>query len=141
MQIALTAVIAVLTAAILFPADGRAERACRPYSSTVNIGGVVQRVEGTVCRQPDGTWRVVNRPGSTGDHDRARDAVAAGEALPLGEILSRVRRRYPGELLDAKLDRRGGRGPWFYELKLMSPENKVMMLNVDARSGQVLSVR
>lgn len=33
---------------------------CREYSQTVNIGGKVEEAYGTACRQPDGTWKVVN---------------------------------------------------------------------------------
>ena len=33
---------------------------CREYRSTANIAGKKQQVYGTACRQPDGTWQVVN---------------------------------------------------------------------------------
>jgi len=32
---------------------------CREYQTTVNVGGEVQSAYGTACRQPDGSWRVV----------------------------------------------------------------------------------
>ena len=32
---------------------------CREYQTTVNIGGQPQQAYGTVCRQPDGSWKVV----------------------------------------------------------------------------------
>ncbi len=35
-------------------------RYCREYQSTVMVGGQPQQSYGTACRQPDGTWRVVN---------------------------------------------------------------------------------
>ena len=35
-------------------------RYCREYRSTANIGGKTQRVYGTACRQPDGSWQIVN---------------------------------------------------------------------------------
>ena len=34
---------------------------CREYQQTVNIGGRTEQAYGTACRQPDGTWKVVNR--------------------------------------------------------------------------------
>jgi hypothetical protein len=34
---------------------------CREYQSTVTIDGRPQRAFGTVCRQPDGSWRVGTR--------------------------------------------------------------------------------
>ena len=33
---------------------------CREYTSTTTIAGQPQNVVGTACRQPDGTWRIVN---------------------------------------------------------------------------------
>jgi surface antigen len=32
---------------------------CREYQSTVTIGGKTEQAYGTACRQPDGSWRVV----------------------------------------------------------------------------------
>ncbi len=32
---------------------------CREYQTTVNVGGEVQSAYGTACRQPDGSWRIV----------------------------------------------------------------------------------
>jgi hypothetical protein len=34
--------------------------ACEPYSRVVNIGGQPNQINGTACKQPDGTWRIVN---------------------------------------------------------------------------------
>jgi len=33
---------------------------CREYQTTVLIDGKQERATGTACRQPDGTWRIVN---------------------------------------------------------------------------------
>ena len=33
---------------------------CREYSTTETIAGAQQQVFGTACRQPDGTWRIVD---------------------------------------------------------------------------------
>jgi surface antigen len=33
---------------------------CREYQQTVSVGGQQQQAYGTACRQPDGTWKVVN---------------------------------------------------------------------------------
>jgi surface antigen len=32
---------------------------CREYQQTVRVGGQTQNAYGTACRQPDGSWRVV----------------------------------------------------------------------------------
>jgi surface antigen len=33
---------------------------CREYRSTANVAGKNQQVYGTACRQPDGSWKIVN---------------------------------------------------------------------------------
>jgi len=33
---------------------------CREYQQTVVIGGEEQQAHGTACRQPNGSWRIVN---------------------------------------------------------------------------------
>ncbi|MCA3249226.1 MAG: glycine zipper 2TM domain-containing protein [Rhodospirillaceae bacterium] len=32
---------------------------CREFTQTVNVGGRAQEAFGTACRQPDGSWRIV----------------------------------------------------------------------------------
>ncbi len=34
---------------------------CREFQQTVSIGGNSEQAQGTACRQPDGSWRLVNR--------------------------------------------------------------------------------
>lgn len=33
---------------------------CREYTQTINIGGEKHKSYGTACREPDGSWRIVN---------------------------------------------------------------------------------
>ncbi len=42
------------------PYADRDGRYCREYQTTATIGGQVQQVYGTACRQPDGAWQIVN---------------------------------------------------------------------------------
>lgn len=35
-------------------------RYCREFQQTVTIGGKTERAYGTACRQPDGSWQIVN---------------------------------------------------------------------------------
>jgi surface antigen len=37
-----------------------AEGPCREYSLDAEIGGKTEQVYGTACRQPDGSWRIVD---------------------------------------------------------------------------------
>lgn len=34
--------------------------ACREYQQTVTIGGKTERAYGTACKQPDGSWKILN---------------------------------------------------------------------------------
>ncbi len=73
------------------------------------------------------------------DHQRVRQAVLAGEALPLSQLLERLQRSHPGEVLELELDREDGR--WIYEVKLLQPGGRLVKLEVDARTAEVLKLR
>lgn len=70
------------------------------------------------------------------DHDRARQAVEAGEVLPLRTVLERVEREYPGQIMEVELERKDAR--WIYEIKLLRPGGALLKLKVDARTGTLL---
>jgi surface antigen len=40
--------------------DAQTNAYCREYQTTVVVGGQEQSAYGTACRQPDGSWKVVN---------------------------------------------------------------------------------
>ncbi|MBX6322685.1 MAG: PepSY domain-containing protein [Rhodospirillaceae bacterium] len=73
------------------------------------------------------------------DQQRALDAVEAGRALPLKQILPGLRRDFPGQILDAQLYERDGR--WLYRIKLLGADGKVQAFTVDARTGAVMDRR
>jgi uncharacterized membrane protein YkoI len=73
------------------------------------------------------------------DHDRARAALKAGEVLPLQEVLDKVQRSHPGEVLEVELEREAGR--WVYELKLLQGGGRLLRLDVDAKTATVLRSR
>lgn len=77
------------------------------------------------------------------DHDRAREALEAGEILPLSTILARVEREHPGQVLDVELEREHehGEARWVYRIKLLRPGGTRARLEVDARDGRVLASR
>ena len=33
---------------------------CREYQQTISVGGKTERAYGTACRQPDGSWKIIN---------------------------------------------------------------------------------
>lgn len=74
-----------------------------------------------------------------GDHDRARAAVLAGEVMPLPDVLTRLQRSHPGQVLELELEREDGR--WIYEVKLLRSDGQLLRLELDARTAQVLRER
>lgn len=93
--------------------------------------------------------------GRQGDHDRARAAVQAGEVLPLPALLQRLQRTHPGTVLELELELEGavderaidgltpGRKPgrWLYEVKLLQADGRLLKLEVDAATAEVLKVK
>ena len=77
--------------------------------------------------------------GHGGDHDRARQALEAGEVLPLRTIIESVERDYPGQIVEVELEREHGR--WEYEIKLLRSGGSLVKLKVDARDGSILGVK
>ena len=76
---------------------------------------------------------------SDADQDRARAAVRAGEVMPLAALLERVQRSHPGQVLRVELEHDDGR--WIYELRVLQADGRLLKLEVDARSGEVLEAK
>lgn len=70
------------------------------------------------------------------DHDRARAALERGEALPLAEVLARVRPELGGEVVGVDFEREDGR--WVYEFKVIGPAGRLVEVQVDAATARVL---
>jgi uncharacterized membrane protein YkoI len=70
------------------------------------------------------------------DHDQARQALQAGEILPLKAILERVQRTHPGQVMEVEIERQDQR--WIYEIKVLSAGGDMSKLKVDARDGSLL---
>ena len=79
------------------------------------------------------------RAGERSDQDQARAALQAGEVMPLMVLLERLQRSHPGQVLEVELEREDGR--WIYELRLLQPDGRLLKLEVDARSGEVLEAK
>jgi len=75
------------------------------------------------------------------DHDRAREAMQAGEVLPLATILDGVAREHAGKILDVELDRDKDDGEvyWVYKVKVLQAGGKLLKLKIDARTGALIS--
>jgi uncharacterized membrane protein YkoI len=72
------------------------------------------------------------------DHDDALRAHQRGEILSLSQILKRVLRAAPGEVLEVELDDDDGRP--IYEIEIMERSGRVLEIEIDASSGAVLKV-
>lgn len=73
---------------------------------------------------------------SDGDHEQAQRAVQAGEVMPLRNVLERLEREHPGQVLDVELEREEGR--WIYEIKLLQPSGQRVKLKLDARNAELI---
>jgi uncharacterized membrane protein YkoI len=71
-----------------------------------------------------------------GEHDSARRAVEQGEALPLADILAKVRHDLGGEIVGVSFERKQDR--WLYEFKVVEPGGRLVEVYVDAATGRVL---
>ena len=74
-----------------------------------------------------------------GDHDRARQALEAGEILPLKTVLETIARESPGQVMEVELERKGER--WVYEIKLLRSGGALVKLRVDAGNGELIDRR
>ncbi|PJI98007.1 peptidase YpeB-like protein [Acidovorax sp. 69] len=77
--------------------------------------------------------------GGKDDHDRARQAVQAGQVLPLPVVLQRLQSEVPGQVLDVELEQE--RGMWVYEIKLLTPAGQLTKVKLDARTAEVLRIK
>jgi uncharacterized membrane protein YkoI len=76
------------------------------------------------------------------DHERAREALQAGEIRPLKEIVESVQHRCGGKVIEVELDQNPGNGRrlWLYQLHMLMPTGNVLRLDVDAATTQILEV-
>lgn len=69
--------------------------------------------------------------------DAAREGVRERQLMPMNHIISNLRQRNPGRLLDADLQRR--RGEAVYAVRWLTDDGRRIDYVVDARTGDVLS--
>lgn len=70
------------------------------------------------------------------DHERARQAVQAGQVLPLRTVLERLEREHPGQVLEVELEQDDD--VWIYEVKLLQAGGQLVKLKLDARTAALL---
>jgi hypothetical protein len=67
--------------------------------------------------------------------DDARDAVRAGEVIPLSDAISQLRNRYDGRIIDVRMTERGKRID--YRFKVVGQDGKVFSVTINARNGRL----
>jgi hypothetical protein len=84
-------------------------------------------------------WSPLAQAGGKDDHERARLAVQSGQVLPLPQVLERLAKEHPGQVLEVELEPDDGR--WVYEIKLLQTGGRLIKLKLDAQTAEVLRVR
>ncbi|MDY6981361.1 MAG: PepSY domain-containing protein [Pseudomonadota bacterium] len=70
------------------------------------------------------------------DYREARELRQQGKILSLQEILQQVEKDYPGQVIETELERE--HGSYIYELEILTDNDRVIELEVDAASGKIL---
>jgi uncharacterized membrane protein YkoI len=73
------------------------------------------------------------------DHEVARQALLRGEIMSLEAVLVEVRKTYQGEFVGVELEFK--HGLWVYGIKLLTPDQKLTRIRVDARTGKPLPAK
>lgn len=71
-----------------------------------------------------------------GDHDKARRALESGQVLSLQQILQKVSKEYPAQVIEVELERE--KNLWIYEITQLASDGTITKLEVDAKSGAVI---
>lgn len=82
-------------------------------------------------------------PSFAKDNDRADQlaasaALARGEILPIGRVLTIATDRVPGDVLKVKLEREPV--GFKYEIKVLTGEGRVREVEVNARTGAIIKI-
>ncbi|ADO44105.1 PepSY domain-containing protein [Ketogulonicigenium vulgare] len=70
------------------------------------------------------------------DQDRARDALARGEILPLSTILARIEADVAGRVIEVDYDEDDGR--FIYEIEMLLFDGRLLELEIDAQTGVII---
>ena len=73
------------------------------------------------------------------DYQEAKELRQQGKILSLQEILGRVAKEHPGQVIETELEREDG--VYIYELEILTEQGRVMEIEVDAGSGEILKVK
>lgn len=72
------------------------------------------------------------------DFELAEEAMRLGKILPLAVILERVAALQPGRVIEVELERE--EGVHVYEVELITPDGRLLEVDLEAGTGKVLSM-
>lgn len=70
------------------------------------------------------------------DHLEARQLQAAGNILPLQQLLDIIRENHPGTVLELELEHKGKRV--IYEVEILGKDGQVTKLYIDAQTAEII---
>ena len=70
------------------------------------------------------------------EHYEAREALRLGQALPLEKIIEAVRKEVAGDIIEIEFEHDDGR--YVYELEIIDPSGRVIEVEVDAKTAEIL---
>lgn len=73
------------------------------------------------------------------DYIEAKRLLKAGEILPLEQILQKVRKSYPGKILEIELEKEDGY--IIYEIEILASNGVVKELYINAKNGKLISIK
>lgn len=88
-----------------------------------------------------GTATLADDDGESGQEGRLEDmqkAVERGEIKSLATLRSIVAERFPGEIV--RISTSGEHGRYHYEFRVLRPDGRLLEIEMDAASGEVLEV-
>ena len=72
------------------------------------------------------------------DQKGAREAVERGDVKEYTELKRTINNQFKGRIIRVELDKRWRR--WFYELRLLEDDGRVIEIEVDANNLQILEI-
>ena len=70
-------------------------------------------------------------------YDKARRAVARGEALPVTEVMKHLRSKVKGDIVATEYEYEYER--WVYEFKIVDPLGRLYRVHLDAATGELVT--
>ena len=86
-----------------------------------------------------GLWLVPPLHAEPNDHDLARQALQQGKGAAAAYRARQGRREHQGQVLKIEFEQEDGR--FIYEIRLLQQDGRLVKLEVDASSGQVLKIK